>query len=385
MTIDNAANPTVVQVLGSVDRGGVEMRMLEVAQALPDDGPRLVMITLTGREGSLADDYKAAGVRIVPMRLSHPSFAWRFVKFLRTHRIRVVHSHVHLASGFILALAALGGARKRIANFSSDGRQRAEQSLLSRIKYALMRQLLNAFATDIAGIAPSTLSIAWKESWRDDARCKILLTGFDLEKFSVIGSDVFRSTLGIEQEQPIIAHVGRADIPTKNREGAIRYFGEYAKSHDQGVLVFVGRDGADPHQSKLNRQRWKTLAATCGVADRVYFAGERMDVPDVLASADLLLFTSTLEGLPGVLVEARAAGTPVVASDVPGAVYLSELVSGIHVVSLESSDSVWADAISEALEVRPSEASRRADAMSLRGSDLDIKKAVLNYRELWNA
>lgn len=385
MTNIFATRPTVVQILGSVDRGGVEMRMLELARALPDDRPQLVMITLTGREGSLADDYKAAGVRIVPMRLSHPLFAWRFVEFIRRHRVQVVHSHVHLASGFILALAALGGARRRIANFSSDGQQRKDQSRLARIKYALMRQLLDTFATDIAGIAPSTLSTAWNENWRSDTRCRILLTGFDLQKFCLRGTDPLRTELGIGEEQPLIVHVGRADIATKNREGAIRYFGEYAISHSSGVLVFVGRDGADDHEGQSNRERWTALAASSGIADRVFFAGERMDVPDILASADLLLFTSTLEGLPGVLVEARAAGTPVVASDVPGAVFLSELVDGIQVVSLTNQASAWADAIKEALSVRPSDASRKAAVTSLRGSDLDIEKAVLNYRELWTA
>lgn len=385
MTTNDPSRTTVAHILGSVDRGGVEMRMLELARALPSNGPILTMVTLTGREGSLAGDYKAAGARIVPIPLSSPAFSWRFVKFLRANRIRVVHSHVHLASGFILALAALGGARKRIANFSSDGSSRSDQSLFTRVKYTIMRWLLNTFATDIVGIAPSALSVAWKVDWRDDPRCRVLLTGFDLEKFSMAGSGGLRADLRIGADEPVIVHVGRADIPTKNRDGAILVFGEFARSNQHGVLVFVGRDGADEEQSRLNRRRWAALTDGLGVTDRVYYAGERMDVPDILASADVLLFTSTLEGLPGVLVEARAAGTPVIASDVAGAVYLAELVSGIRLLSLERPASVWADAIATALLHRPTPASRQLALSSLRNSDLDIHKAVGNYRGLWES
>lgn len=385
MTTNDPLRTNVAHILGSVDRGGVEMRMLELARALPDNGPILTMVTLTGREGSLAGDYKAAGARIVPISLSSPAFAWRFIKFLRTNRIRVVHSHVHLASGFILAIAAVAGARIRIANFSSDGSTRSDQSLFVRAKYTIMRWLLNVFATDIVGIAPSTLSEAWKKDWREDPRCRVLLTGFDLEKFSRPGSGGLRADLRVGADEPMIVHVGRADIPTKNRDGAILFFGEFARSNQHGVLVFVGRDGTDEEQSRLNRERWTALTEEFGVTDRVYYAGERMDVPDILASADLLLFTSTLEGLPGVLVEARAAGTPVLASDVAGAVYLAELVSGIRLLSLKRHVSVWADAIAAALVQRPTPESRQLAILSLRNSDLDIHRAVGNYRKLWDS
>ena len=376
---------TVAHVLGSVDRGGVEMRMLEVARALREDGPKLSMVTLTGREGSLAQDFKSAGASILPMPLSSPVFAYTFVRFLRKNRIKVVHSHVHLASGFILALAALGGARIRIANFSSDGRSRSEQSLLTRSKYALMRYLLNLFATDIIGIAPSTLTVAWNKGWEDDPRCRVLMTGFDLDKFTGAGSAGFPAELGIEPHEPVVVHVGRADIPTKNRDGAIRFFGEYAKSNADGVLLFIGRDGSDAEQAAANRARWLALTEQYGVTSRVLYAGERMDVPELLASADLLLFTSTLEGLPGVLVEARAAGTPVISSDVPGAVHLARHVDGIELLSLERPASTWSDAIARQLKNRPTPASREQARAKLRGSELDIEVAVRHYRKLWTS
>jgi glycosyltransferase involved in cell wall biosynthesis len=66
------------------------------------------------------------------------------------------------------------------------------------------------------------------------------------------------------------------------------------------------------------RQELERLATELGVADAVEFLGMRRDVPELLGHADLFVFSTTpQEGLGTVLVEALAAGLPVVASDVP--------------------------------------------------------------------
>jgi glycosyltransferase involved in cell wall biosynthesis len=76
------------------------------------------------------------------------------------------------------------------------------------------------------------------------------------------------------------------------------------------VFAFAG-SGAE--QAALERE-----AAALGVADRVMFLGHRTDVPDLLASADVFVLPSSNEGLPLALLEATAAGIPVVASDIGG-------------------------------------------------------------------
>jgi glycosyltransferase involved in cell wall biosynthesis len=80
-----------------------------------------------------------------------------------------------------------------------------------------------------------------------------------------------------------------------------------AVDHD---LVIVG-DG--PLRSELAQ-----LAARLKIADRVHFVGYRRDVPEILAASDVLLLPSEWEGMPNVVLEAMAAGKPVVATDVEG-------------------------------------------------------------------
>jgi glycosyltransferase involved in cell wall biosynthesis len=71
--------------------------------------------------------------------------------------------------------------------------------------------------------------------------------------------------------------------------------------------------GDGPLRAELERR-----ARELGVASRCLFLGERTDVPDLLASADLFVLPSLWEGLPLSVLEAMAAGCPVVASAIGG-------------------------------------------------------------------
>jgi glycosyltransferase involved in cell wall biosynthesis len=193
-----------------------------------------------------------------------------------------------------------------------------------------------------------------------------------------------RADLVAKPEEPIIVHLGRADIPSKNRAGAIRYFAAYIHSGGAGTLLFIGRDGASSHHGVVNRRSWLALAEELGVAQRVIFLGERDDVADILTSADILLFTSTLEGLPGAIIEARAVGTPVVASTVPGAVYLAQHLPGIQLVSVQDEEEAWVAAIRLGLSRSPTAADRKASHESLRGTVFDATAAARSFAEVWS-
>ncbi len=66
------------------------------------------------------------------------------------------------------------------------------------------------------------------------------------------------------------------------------------------------------------RDELVALAAQLGVADRVRFLGLRGDVPDLMSAADAFCLSSDMEGLPLVLLQAAAAGLPIVATNVAG-------------------------------------------------------------------
>ena len=79
-----------------------------------------------------------------------------------------------------------------------------------------------------------------------------------------------------------------------------------------------------------------------GLEGRVHFLGVREDIGRLLSAADLMIFPSLREGLPGSVVEASAAGLAVIASDIPGIRELAGVAPGLRLCSLHQTDKEWA-------------------------------------------
>lgn len=367
---------TVVHVFGAMDRGGAEMRTLELIQRLDPTRVRSLFVTLSGRPGSLAKDFQDAGAEVLPLRLSS-RFPLAFFRLLRAERVDAVHSHVATFSGALLLLARTAKVTRRIAHFRSDSPPDRPR-LPKRIQYRVMRALINWNATDIVGVSPGSLTRGWRANWESDSRCRVLPSGIDLVRFATAApTRELRTLVGGKKADKIVLHVGRG-VPLKNRERAISIFAVLARQRPGLRLAFVGADNLE------DRARWNQSAENLGIADRVTFLGERDDVPQLLKAADLLLFTSYYEGLPGVVVEAAAAGTPVVASDLPGVSFVAMRVRDIQPVSLEESDETWASHASGFLDRDLTLASRESAHLRLVGGIFDLARALPTFLALWN-
>ena len=373
---------TVLHVLGILNRGGAERRTLEVISALRDSPVRFLVCTLSGRPGSLAHEYRSAGARVIPLRLRDPRFAVRFLRVLRREDVDVVHSHVHFSSGLILMLAWLAATPGRIAHFRSD----ADGKRLTaprRLRNSLLRSVLRRTATAIVGVAPGTLEANWGPRWRDDPRFTVIPNGIDLTIFVREPLTTLREELGLPTGELLLVHVGRADIPTKNRELAIEIAGECRRRDLPVHLVFVGRDGGSAGDAEQRLDALQTIAHREDVVDRVHFLGEREDIAALLSAADVLLLTSTREGLPGILLEAVACGTPAVSSGVAGAVYIAEGVPAVTIVPIGSPLVSWVRAVQRAVGDEPGGRAGRVTP-SLGGTQFDLAMSLERYRELWH-
>lgn len=373
-----AGRRTVLHVFGILNRGGAEQRTLEVIRALGDeDGLELVICTLSGERGSMAPDFEAAGAQVIPVALNHPSFVPSFLSVLHRLRVDVVHSHVHFSSGLILALAKVAGIPIRVAHFRSDSDGRST-TVARRLRNAALRMLIRQSATAVVGVAPGTLDSNWGSGWTRDPRFQVIPNGIDRRAYSATGTGLVRDELGIDTDVPLVTHIGRADIPTKNREFAIRVAGACRRAGYPIQLLFVGRDGASAADSDRQRGDWEELCAAEGVAATVRFLGERNDVSEILRSADALLMTSSREGLPGVILESIACGVPVVSSDVPGAVYIARHVSALRTIPLTADISTWVSGIQDAVALR-----RGGAKITLEDTPFDLAASVERYRALW--
>jgi len=136
-------------------------------------------------------------------------------------------------------------------------------------------------------------------------------SGVDFSGFKKTGSfkNRIREELGIPNGEPVIGTVGRL-VPIKGHEYMIRAFALLMNEYDNLWLILVG-DGFLGHYLK-------TLCKELEIKEKVVFAGWRSNVPDFLSLFDIFVFPSLNEGMGRVLVEAMAAGKPIVASNVGG-------------------------------------------------------------------
>ena len=102
--------------------------------------------------------------------------------------------------------------------------------------------------------------------------------------------------------------VGRL-IQTKGHTEIIKAFAGLLKTQPDSILLIAG-DG--PEKNNLNR-----LITELNLEKSVKLLGNRSDVPALLQLADVFVFASRLEGLPGALIEAMFAGKRIISSDIP--------------------------------------------------------------------
>ena len=141
--------------------------------------------------------------------------------------------------------------------------------------------------------------------------------GFELAPFLAAPRGALRRELGLADETPLVGILGRL-APIKRHDVFVRAAARIAERRPTAHFVVIG-DG----ELLAETQR---LAAALGLAERVHFLGWRAhgELPALLADLDVLANTSDNEGMPVSLIEAMAAGTPVVATAAGGTVSIIE-------------------------------------------------------------
>jgi len=138
--------------------------------------------------------------------------------------------------------------------------------------------------------------------------------GIDVQEFVVPSRPcVLRRELGLSDDVSLIGVVGRV-AREKGIEEFIRAAHMVAQERPQARFLVVGSDNADGRVL----QAYQALAGQLQISDRLFFTGFRSDVADVLHDLDVFVLASWMEACPNSVLEAMAAGTLVVATNVGG-------------------------------------------------------------------
>ncbi|MGC9455355.1 MAG: glycosyltransferase [Phycisphaerae bacterium] len=207
-------------------------------------------------------------------------------------------------------------------------------------------------------IAPSESTAEIMRDRGVETEISVVPTGVDLEKFSDGDGRRFRRKVGISDDAMLLIYVGRI-APEKNIEfltdAVAEALGRIESAHFAAV-------GSGPSQERMRRR-----LSERGLADRSHLPGvcEGQDLVDAYHAADAFVFASKTETQGMVLVEAFAAGCPVVGLDAPGVRDVVRDGANGYLVAKES-PAAFAEAIQRLAEL--DETQRQAMSDSARRS-----------------
>ena len=355
----------VLHVFGELQRGGAELRTIELAESFAARQVRSDFLVLTGREGPLDDRVRAAGGNVIKCRLG-PGFPWSLLGVLRSRRYDVVHSHVHYFSGVILALARLAGVPGRVAHFRSAMVNDRGDTLARRVQLAVCRRLVHVSATDILAVGVGTMERAWSPEWRSDGRCRVVHTGIPVRAVPEAPE---------RAGPPRLVNVASVQ-PLKNQLRLVRILQRCLSDIPELELVIAGREIGD------YGERIRRAAVEAGIAGRVSLVGEVNDPVPLIAASSLMVLPSQWEGLPGAVLEACAVGVPVLASDLPGTRELAAHFPRLTLLPLSAGDDCWA--ATAVRLVRAARPSGREAAAAFAESAFTIARTRAAHYEVWS-
>ena len=179
--------------------------------------------------------------------------------------------------------------------------------------YALRRrQIASAFRHTGAVVAVSAaLATKAVELGADPARVHVLYNGVDPTRFQPGSRRAARQRLQLPVAVKLVLYVGNLKI-TKGCVDLLESFPAVSAAHHEAHLVFVGEGSA--------RSALCGRIETLGVHARAHVVGARphAELADWFRAADVLCLPSYAEGVPNVVLEAMASGTPIVATRVGG-------------------------------------------------------------------
>ncbi len=279
--------------------GGGENWMLSAALGLAARGHDVALATRRGSE--LQRRAAAAGLAVDGLEFHgdlDPAASWWFSRACRRGRRDVLCVNMD-------KVLRVAGPAARLAGVPAVVPRRGSEMPLGR-KVSHRWAYLDVATGVIANSEATRRTLLASAPWLPPARVRVIYNGLNLGACDrPARRAAVRAALGAGDGAPVLGLVGELTA-RKNQALLVREL-PALRARFPGLQAWLVGEG--PEREPLAR-----LAADLGVADAVRLLGFRDDVPDLLAGIDLLVHPARVEGFGYVLVEAMAAGKPVVAA-----------------------------------------------------------------------
>ena len=328
----------ILLVVTDLDLGGAEAQVVALACGLARRGHEVQLASLidpvarTGELDAAAVPWHSLGMR---RGLPDPRAIMRLARLIRNFRPDVVHSHMVHAN----ILSRLTRLVTRMPRLITTAHNTVEGGRLLDLAY----RMTDGLADLTTNVSDASVQSFLQRRLSKAGRIRAVENGLDLQPFETARASgpEKRDELGLTGFTWLA--IGRL-VPDKD-------FANLLAAHKQlpaGTELLIA--GSGPLEAEL-----RALAG-----EGVRLLGRRSDIPQLLAAADALVLSSTVEGLPMVLLEAAAAHLPVVSTDVGGtAQIVSDGETGILVPA--SNTPALARAMLRLMEMPAAERQQLAD------------------------
>ena len=283
-----------------LDPGGAERALVQIVTRLPWTWAPHVYCLM--QRGELADELEAAGVPVTCFNVrsrANVGVVFRLARALRVQKPVVLQTFLYHANLVGRFAGRLAGVPKIVS-----GIRVAERRSRWRLRFDCWTERL---VDQHVCVSPAVAEFSIAAGLSRD-KVEVIPNGVDYEKFAT-AEPANLTEFGIAPDADVILSVARLD-PQKGIDVLIDAFAALAAQFPKAELLLVG-DG--PSRTALVEQ-----AARSGFGSRIHFAGYRRDTPGFYRAAKVFVLPSRWEGMPNAVLEAMAAGCPVVATRVEG-------------------------------------------------------------------
>ncbi|MFK7779217.1 MAG: glycosyltransferase [Gimesia sp.] len=300
--------------------GGAERALVQIVKRLNRENWSPVVYSMTGT-GPLVEELQLAGIPTELLCAKSPwdvRIIWRLAGKLKLQKPVLLQSflfHANLTSRFAARLARI--------KHSVSGIRVSEKR---KNGHLLMDRWTNRLVELNICVSQSVADFSVQQGKLSESKVTVIPNGVDFDLYD--GAEAMDLSLwGIPADAKVVLFVGRLD-PQKAPGDLLTAFDHFAEQKSDFHLLFVG-DG--PLKAELEQ-----CASQMTCAKRIHFAGWQPQIPQLMKASSCLVLPSLWEGMPNVVLEAMAAGLPVISTVVDG---VSELIQNGNQGTLVACDS----------------------------------------------